>query len=293
MKKIKDNPNISPHNYQSKTRKADLGYLINQIKSMDRNCEACFIPFHVGQRPLRCARGCGQVSHHKKICNPTKQKQGQWICRSCLPRDINNNSNASLQSFSDTNSQWFQDGRMLRSELVDDFRGHKELQGHYNYLILDAIYDINDFSSFCRSIIYIGKGQRTRYEAHFKNARDGKITHKQEQRILDIWNSGYKPILLKIFKNRSSHEAHTTEAAMIDAIGKDNLSNKNAGSYYGTFLKYKQESFEKCRAVGAWLLYEAYTIFCSIKIIQPKLFGPYTVYLYEAPDDLCYPLSHK
>jgi len=258
---------------------------------MNRHCEACLQPAE--QRPLRCATaiytGCGQVSHHKKICNPTKQKQGQWICRSCSLRDFNNNSNARLQSFKNTNSQGLiQNVQELLDILTNDFREHKELQGHYNYLILDPRSHIHDFSSFCGSIIYIGKGQRTRYEAHFKNARDGKITHKQEQRILEIWNSGYKPILLKIFKNRSSHEAHTTEAAMIDAIGKDNLSNKNAGSYYGTFFKYKQESFEKCRAVGAWLLYEAYTIFCSIKIIQPKLFGPYTVYLYEAPDDLCY-----
>jgi len=254
---------------------------------MDRNCEACLD--NGGQRPLRCARGCGQVCHRRKACNPTKQKQGQWICGSCSLKDINNNnSKASLKSLLDTNlKRLIQDGQgdVLFDILINDFREHRELQGHYNYLILDPSYHIHDFRSFYGSIIYIGKGQRTRHEVHFKNAKDGKITKKQEQRILKIWESGKQPILLKIFKNRSSHEALTREAAMIDAIGKENLCNKIAGCYKGTFLKYKQKLFEKCQALGAWLLYEAYKSFCNIKIEQPKIFGPYTVYVYEAPDD--------
>jgi len=257
---------------------------------MERNCESCFQS--AGQYPLRCAvLGCGGVSHRKKECNPTKKKQGQWICRSHSPHDINNNSNASLQGFLDTNPQSFQDCKVHLTKLVDDFLGHRVLQGHYNYLILDPTCYIHDFSSFCGSIRYIGKGQRTRYEAHFKNARDGKIHHEQERLIQEIWNSGYRPILLKIFKNRPSHEAHTREAAMIDAIGKENLCNKNAGSYYESFKKYKKESFEKCRALGVALLFEAYTIFCRIEK-KTKPFGPYMIDLCEAPDDLCYPLPH-
>merc|ERR1719334_3125521 len=115
--------------------------------------------------------------------------------------------------------------------------------------------------SFYGSIIYIGKGQRTRHEVHFKNAKDGKITKKQEQRILKIWESGKQPILLKIFKNRSSHEALTREAAMIDAVGKENLCNKIAGSYRGIFSTYRRISFEKCRDLGLMLLHKAYLIF--------------------------------
>jgi len=182
---------------------------------MDRNCETC--SQHAGKCPLRCARAkytaCRQVCHRRKACNPTKQKQGQWICRSCTLRDINNNnSNESHKSLLDTNlKRLIQDGQgdVLFDILINDFRKHRELQGHYNYLISDPSYHIHDFSSFCGSIIYIGKGQRTRYEAHFKNAKDGK--KEQEKRILKIWKSGKQPILLKIFKNRSSHEAHTKE----------------------------------------------------------------------------------
>ena len=86
---------------------------------MEGNCEVC--SESAGQRPLRCAEGCGRVCHQKKKCNPTEQYQGDWICRSCskkmeagtmagrlclekLKRDVNNNSKVSLCGFLETNS---------------------------------------------------------------------------------------------------------------------------------------------------------------------------------------------
>jgi len=61
-------------------------------------------------------------------------------------------------------------------------------------------------------------------------------------------------ICLFVFQNTTSDEAFTREAAMIDAMGRDNLHNLRTGDYKGRVAKWSQE---QRRMLGAKLLLTA------------------------------------
>ena len=61
-----------------------------------------------------------------------------------------------------------------------------------------------------------------------------------------------------MFNNSISVEGLTREAAMIDALGLDNLSNARPGDYYGPAASW---SPQKRLQLGTFLLYRAFKIF--------------------------------
>ena len=84
-----------------------------------------------------------------------------------------------------------------------------------------------------------------------------KTLSKKVKRIQTIWDKSAGVICLHIFHNIMSAEAHTREAAMIDAIGSGNLTNIQSGEYYGV----KNWSVKQKQQLGIVLLYKALQIY--------------------------------
>ncbi|KAK4289737.1 hypothetical protein Pmani_037314 [Petrolisthes manimaculis] len=55
----------------------------------------------------------------------------------------------------------------------------------------------------------------------------------KESLVRAIWSAGYGVVSLHVFHNTIPVEAYTREAAIIESIGVDNLTNSNHGTYYG------------------------------------------------------------
>ncbi|CAH0723485.1 unnamed protein product, partial [Brenthis ino] len=117
---------------------------------------------------------------------------------------------------------------------------------------------LRSWQTFVDSIFYVGKGKRSRPYAHlyqalnlwkkdFKTSRDEKV-----QTILDIWSAKLGVVCLHVFQNVIPAEAYTNEAAMIDAIGIQNLKNIKIGNYYGVA---KTWSANKHRMLGLNFFY--------------------------------------
>ncbi|KAJ1360744.1 hypothetical protein KIN20_019793 [Parelaphostrongylus tenuis] len=90
------------------------------------------------------------------------------------------------------------------------------------------------FNFLCR------KGSKARPLAHLIEARKQKdakstklISNPKLQRINSIWESGNGVVCLQIYHSISDDEAYVREAALIDAIRLENLTNVKAGEYRG------------------------------------------------------------
>ena len=111
----------------------------------------------------------------------------------------------------------------------------------FNYLLLDPqvtrnlplrVFTTSDqalWRSFVSAVFYIGKGSRSRpfqhlYEA-VKEKRAKKKISEKVARIQAIWERGSGVVVVQVFHNTIAVEAFTREAALIDAIGCDNLTN--------------------------------------------------------------------
>lgn len=122
------------------------------------------------------------------------------------------------------------------------------------------------FRRFLASVFYVGKGKRSRPLQHLIHAskcrafaktnpikRSDKLKH-----ILDLWDQGRGVISLHVFNNVHSAEALVREGAMIDAIGLDNLTNIQRGSFPGAAAKWNRQQITE---FGALLLHRAHVIF--------------------------------
>ncbi|XP_017878261.1 uncharacterized protein LOC108623914 [Ceratina calcarata] len=145
----------------------------------------------------------------------------------------------------------------------------------FNYLLLDPrvtkdlpcctekLTSSSIWSRFISAIFYVGKGTRNRPYSHLKDAFDTWVSHRNPENakirhILNIWNDGYGVICLHMFQNSIPVEAYTREAAIIDALGMQQLKNCRSGDYYGITATWNKE--EK-RCFGRYLLYQAMQIF--------------------------------
>lgn len=143
----------------------------------------------------------------------------------------------------------------------------------FNYLLLDSritnglrnrskfMHKIDVWLTFLRSIFYVGKGKATRPYVHlcqahkllrsanpFVLAKDPKLAL-----IVHLWQRKRGVILLRGFNGISSNDAHTREAAMIDALGINHLTNRRVGVYFGVVRN--KFTKEQCRLMGVLLLY--------------------------------------
>ncbi|XP_076234753.1 uncharacterized protein LOC143179420 [Calliopsis andreniformis] len=145
----------------------------------------------------------------------------------------------------------------------------------FNYLLLDPriTKDLPSYAEslpkskiwarFLSAIFYVGKGTRNRPLSHLKDAFDAWVSNQRPENtkvkhILNIWNTGYGIVCLCIFQNTIPVEAYTREAAMIEALGLQNLKNCKSGDYYGIAATWSRK--EKCN-FGRYLLHQAMQIF--------------------------------
>ncbi|ROT64300.1 hypothetical protein C7M84_017761 [Penaeus vannamei] len=129
----------------------------------------------------------------------------------------------------------------------------------FNYLLLDPritqdlplrglmMTDAEKFQCFISAIFYIGKGSRGRpyyhlYEA-IKSLENGKKKNKKIERIHDIWSEGVGVISLHVFQNTIPVEAWTREAAMITAIGRQEIVELPVLSQEGSEVSCLSEDF--------------------------------------------------
>lgn len=150
----------------------------------------------------------------------------------------------------------------------------------FNYLLLDPritndlprngrLLSIEErWKIFLGGIFYIGKGKSARSAAHLYDAFDywmgknnnntNKEASKKIKKILDIWRDKKGVVCLHVFINTIQEEAFTREAAMIDALGTNYLSNCNKGNYYGVMSTMSNQDK---KSLGKFLLYKAMEIF--------------------------------
>lgn len=144
----------------------------------------------------------------------------------------------------------------------------------FNYLLLDpritqdlpnrsVLTEPEIWLIFLNAIFYIGKGKRSRPFAHLNDAfrtwvNGSTSTNRKINYILDIWNNDQGVICLHVFQNVIPVEAYTREAAMIDAIGTEYLTNSQSGIYYGIAATWSMQQKQK---FGRYLLYKALQIF--------------------------------
>ncbi|CAL4127948.1 unnamed protein product, partial [Meganyctiphanes norvegica] len=147
----------------------------------------------------------------------------------------------------------------------------------FNYLLLDpritlelplrslSMSETEKMKCFISSIFYIGKGSRGRPYHHLDEEHKKKKTKKNKkydsgakvQRIQEIWEDGLGVVSLHVFQNTIPVEAWTREAAMISAVGLDNITNSCQGTYYGPASTWRGS---RRRQFGAHLLHLALNI---------------------------------
>ncbi|CAB3370356.1 Hypothetical predicted protein [Cloeon dipterum] len=171
----------------------------------------------------------------------------------------------------------------LATEFTSSVKKGRELRGghlktSFTYLLLDPRVTLNlplrahvlgleeTWRTFIKSVFYVGKGKRSRPYYHLNEAIAAWKEEAQGQpepgakikRILDIWKAGCGVVCLHVFHSVIPVEAHTREAAMIDAIGLSNLCNLKGGEYYGVIST--KSAKEQCH-FGVHLLRNAMNIF--------------------------------
>ena len=92
-----------------------------------------------------------------------------------------------------------------------------EKLGYYVYLLIDPRND---------KVFYVGKGKGNRINQHLLGALDDE-THETEKikKIREIQNSGLEVKHVVLRHELTSEEAFEVESAVIDVLGKDNLTN--------------------------------------------------------------------
>lgn len=143
------------------------------------------------------------------------------------------------------------------------------------------------WTRFLSSIFYVGKGKRSRPYSHLFDAiklyasenkafaerlqsRKIQTSIKEKQnslqdskklnRIIEIWKSQMGIVCLHVFNNIMPCEAFTREAAIIDAMGIESLTNLIKGQYYGVAKNF---SMRQKRQLGIGLLHRACSVYLA------------------------------
>ncbi|XP_073835399.1 uncharacterized protein [Musca autumnalis] len=94
----------------------------------------------------------------------------------------------------------------------------------------------------------------------FKSPPQKSSDSKKLDRILSIWGSGYGVVCLHVFHNIVPTEAYTREAAIIDALSLQHLTNCKRGDYYGPA---KSWSMKERKYLGIALLFKAMHVYLA------------------------------
>lgn len=80
------------------------------------------------------------------------------------------------------------------------------------------------------------------------------------KKIVDIWKAQQGVVCLHVFNNIMPCEAFSREAAIIDAIGVENLTNLKRGDYYGVSRSF---SSRQKKQMGIGLLHRACCVYLA------------------------------
>ncbi|XP_025200447.1 uncharacterized protein LOC112598258 [Melanaphis sacchari] len=125
---------------------------------------------------------------------------------------------------------------------------------------------IEIWQTFIRSIFYIGKGTKSRPNDHMNEAFKAWVENKNQDKsrkteyILSLWKEKLGVVCVQAFHHLMIKEAHIREAAMIDAIGLDKLTNEKRGTYYDNTARWLNS--DRCK-LGCHLLYRAMLVFLA------------------------------
>lgn len=182
-------------------------------------------------------------------------------------------------------------GKPLDEQVREEFK----LDGvsAFCYLLLDPrriCDDVEslDLKSFVPAIFYVGKGTKARPLAHLIEAKREKaikspktVSNRKLQRIDSIWEHGRGVLCLQINHNVSDDEAFVREAALIEAIKLENLTNVKGGKWRG---KSKAWTLPMKAEFGTYQLLRAMGVL-KIEGIRP-------IFPQALPDSL-YPFAQK
>ncbi|XP_025419352.1 uncharacterized protein LOC112689739 isoform X2 [Sipha flava] len=125
---------------------------------------------------------------------------------------------------------------------------------------------IEIWQTFISSIFYIGKGTKSRPNDHMNEAfnfwieKNNKEKSRKVEYILSLWKEHLGVVCVQAFHHLIMKEAHIREAAMIDAIGLDALTNEKRGTYYEITARWRNS--DRCK-LGCYLLYRAMLVFLA------------------------------
>lgn len=77
---------------------------------------------------------------------------------------------------------------------------------------------------------------------------------------MSLWKERMGVVCVQAFHHLEQKEAHIREAAMIDAIGLDRLTNEKRGTYYDNTIRWRHS--DRCK-LGCYILYRAMLVFLA------------------------------
>ncbi|KAL5238363.1 hypothetical protein ACI65C_005773 [Semiaphis heraclei] len=125
---------------------------------------------------------------------------------------------------------------------------------------------IEIWQTFISSIFYVGKGTKSRPNDHMNEAFQSWVGNRNKDKsrkteyILSLWKEKLGVVCVQAFHHLVIKEAHIREAAMIDAIGLDKLTNEKRGTYYDNTIRWLNS--DRCK-LGCHLLYRAMLVFLA------------------------------
>ncbi|XP_059615142.1 ankyrin repeat and LEM domain-containing protein 1 [Phlebotomus argentipes] len=177
-----------------------------------------------------------------------------------------------IQSFQDPSKKW-REGHLKTSfiYLLIDPRVSANLPSRTSSLSPDEVWQI-----FLQSIFYVGKGKNSRPYAHLYEAikhfgefymsdplaktAERRLQNQKITKIMDIWNCDLGVVCLHVFHNVLPVEAYSREAALIDCLGLQHLTNHKRGDYYGASSCWNMRQ-KKHMAIG--LLFKALQVYLA------------------------------
>ena len=175
----------------------------------------------------------------------------------------------------------------------------KVKRNFYNYLLVDtrdlvsliscrSLFKLGeiepnfrDYCIFKKNIFYVGKGSSYRMNMHLKNAKKlflGYPSKKgfgnnQEHRIVNCWRTGGSVMVVQLDQWATHFKAHCREAALISALGLQNVYTLIKGSIYGDMRLWSKT---KLNNFGEMTLYLTFRKFL---LKRPPLIGPGDVFI--------------
>ncbi|XP_034102772.1 ankyrin repeat and LEM domain-containing protein 1 [Drosophila albomicans] len=170
-------------------------------------------------------------------------------------------------------------------------RHDQSKRSYFNYLLLDpritrglrlrakSMHPLDVWLTFLRAIFYVGKGKAARPYAHLRQAK--KVLHATNSHVLakdpklalivHLWQQQRGVLLLRGFHGISSNDAHSREAAIIEALGMNHLTNRRLGVYFGPSLS--KFSSKQRKEFGVALLQRLLSMYMKIEEceLQPEL----------------------